>query len=267
MRHPDTRAMFAPSAQTKDSNMTTNTISKPTTASTESKPSSSAATQQNDDSPALGKGAQTDHRHLPAGSEVRGFALYVGLDERKIAAGDPSLGAIVAQIKDLVAQLAPAAESYASVALAPQGAGGRDVDVVRFALGDPSAIGRKREAERADADRAASGITIDLTRKHVLIDSVSAALTYREFELLSFLVLREGRTVSREELIEGLWSGVESDEEAPNERTIDVHIRRLRVKLDPYPEIVRTVRGTGYRFDRHADVTIRVDAGRSPDLV
>ena len=56
------------------------------------------------------------------------------------------------------------------------------------------------------------------------------------------------------------------DGEAPGERTIDVHVRRLRAKLGRYEDIVRTVRGIGYRFDRHADVVIRYGHGTpSPD--
>ena len=84
--------------------------------------------------------AHTSERRVPEGTEVRGFALYVGLTDDKIAEGDPKLGEIVSQIKQLVAQLAPAAGTYAAVALAPEGTGGRDVDVVRLALGDPAAI-------------------------------------------------------------------------------------------------------------------------------
>ncbi|GAB2557015.1 winged helix-turn-helix domain-containing protein [Leucobacter ruminantium] len=204
-------------------------------------------------------------RHVPEGTEVRGFALYVGLADDKIAEGDPKLGAIVSRLKELVAQLAPAAETYAAVALAPEGTGGRDVEVVRLALGDPAAQARQKQAEADSKDRAASGVTLDLSRKRVLLDNVPAALTFREFELLQYLVLREGRTISREELISGLWADAPA-EEVPNERTIDVHVRRLRVKLAQYQDIVRTVRGTGYRFDRHADVTILQTAAPSPDV-
>ena len=204
-------------------------------------------------------------RQVPEGTEVRGFALYVGLADDKISAADPKLGTIVSQIKQLVAQLAPAAETYAAVALAPEGTGGRDVDVVRLALGDPAAHARQKQHQAEDLDRAASGVTLDLSRKRVLLDNVPAALTFREFELLQYLVLREGRTISREELITGLWSDAPA-EEVPNERTIDVHVRRLRVKLAQYQDIVRTVRGTGYRFDRHADVSILQTSAPSPDI-
>ena len=64
--------------------------------------------------------------------------------------------------------------------------------------------------------------------------------------------------------IDSLWSA--SDVDRPNSRTIDVHVRRLRSKLEPFEDIVRTVRGIGYRFDRHADVTIDYGTGRSPDV-
>lgn len=211
--------------------------------------------------------AQHTGRRVPEGTEVRGFALYVGLADDRIAQGDPKLGEIVTQIKNLVAQLAPAAGTYAAVALAPEGTGGRDVDVVRLALGDPAAVARQKQQNTpaAPEDRAASGVTIDLSRKRVLLDNIAAPLTFREFELLQYFVLREGRTVSREELIESLWSDAPEDE-TPNERTIDVHVRRLRVKLAHYQDIVRTVRGTGYRFDRHADVSILHGGAPSPDI-
>ena len=106
---------------------------------------------------------------------------------------------------------------------------------------------------------------LQLTRKRVLIDGESAAFTFKEFELLQYLVLREGRTIERTELVASLWEGA-TDDEAPGERTIDVHVRRLRAKLGVYEDIVRTVRGVGYRFDRHADVSIRYGHGTpSPD--
>ena len=203
-------------------------------------------------------------RSLPEGTEVRGFALYVGLSEDKLNSNDPQISDIVNQIKHLVNRLAPAADTYAAVALAPEGTGGRDVDVVRFALGDPSAKARRQQAAAAEQDRAKSGVILDFSRGRVLLDNTPATLTFREFELLQFLVLREGRTVSRDEIIEGLWADAPA-EEVPSERTIDVHVRRLRVKLAQYQDIVRTVRGIGYRFDRHADVSILHAAGPSPD--
>jgi DNA-binding winged helix-turn-helix (wHTH) protein len=207
--------------------------------------------------------AQPKIRAVPTGTEARGFVLYVGVDEAKALAAGTDLGTIVEALKNLTAQLVPDSQTYAAVALAPQGSGGRDVDVVRLALQDPSALAKHRQHVEEEP-KPRSGIIVDLSRKRVTLDEETAPLTYKEFELLQYLVLREGRTIDRAELISSLWSA--GDEDAPNERTIDVHVRRLRSKLGAYEEIVRTVRGVGYRFDRHADVSIRHSSTPSPDL-
>ncbi|SFS07686.1 Transcriptional regulatory protein, C terminal [Agrococcus baldri] len=195
-------------------------------------------------------------RAVPAGTEARGFVLYVGLGEDAAAADHVELARLVGELRALTSRLAPSAQTHAAVALAPAGAGGRDVDVVRRALGDPAV---QQPAPEAEAD---TGIVIDLTRKRVALGDDIAPLTYREFELLQHIVLREGTTVGRCDIIDALWDADADDR--PNERTIDVHVRRLRAKLGGYAEIIRTVRGAGYRFDRHADVTV-LASGPSPD--
>jgi DNA-binding winged helix-turn-helix (wHTH) protein len=214
--------------------------------------------------PTLPVPAERKLRAVPTGTEARGFALYVGIDELKALEAGTDLGTVVEQLKLLVAGLVPASETYAAVALAPIGAGGRDVDVVRLALQDPAALAKHRHTEEPVAPKPRGGVVIDISRKRVLLDGESAALTYKEFELLQYLVLREGRTIDRSELIASLWSV--GDDEIPNERTIDVHVRRLRSKLGDFEDIVRTVRGVGYRFDRHADVAIRQASTPSPDF-
>jgi DNA-binding winged helix-turn-helix (wHTH) protein len=208
--------------------------------------------------------AQPRLRAVPAGTEARGFVLYVGLDELKAELAGTDLSQLVAQLKGLVAELVPTAETHAAVALAPQGAGGRDVDVVRLALQDPAALARQRQTPVVE-QKPKGGVIIDISRKRLLLDGETAPLTYKEFELLQYLVLREGRTIDRAELIASLWAA--GDDEIPNERTIDVHVRRLRAKLGAYEDIVRTVRGVGYRFDRHADVSIRHASTPSPDFI
>ena len=193
-------------------------------------------------------------RAVPDGTEARGFVLYVGLGEDAAAADRVELARLVDELRALTSRLAPSAQTHAAVALAPAGAGGRDVDVVRRALGDPAV-----QQPVPDTD---PGIVIDLTRKRVAIGDEIAPLTYREFELLQHIVLREGSTVGRCDIVDALWDADADDR--PNERTIDVHVRRLRSKLGAYAEIIRTVRGAGYRFDRHADVTV-LASGPSPD--
>ena len=136
--------------------------------------------------------------------------------------------------------------------------------LVRLALHEPSAIARTKADEPEDEDRAPGGVVVDISRKRVLIDYQAAPLTFKEFELLQFLVVHKGETISREAIIKALWR--EDDLDIPNERTIDVHVRRLRSKLGRFEDIVRTVRGVGYRYDTHADVTVMHAGTPSPDL-
>jgi DNA-binding response OmpR family regulator len=200
-----------------------------------------------------------DSAPAKAPKTARGFALYVGVDEATAAAHGIDLAHLVEALKNLTSQLAPTAETYAAVALAPETAGGRDVDVVRLALQEPAAVAKVRNKE----DKA-GGVVVDISRKRVLIDQEAAPLTFKEFELLQYLVLHKGETVSRAELIGALWRADEDD--IPNDRTIDVHVRRLRSKLGRFEDIIRTVRGTGYRYDVHADVLVLFASAPSPDL-
>lgn len=193
--------------------------------------------------------------------EARGFALYVGVTEAEARAAGVSLHSLVTELKKSVSDRLPEAGTHAAIALAPPGAGGNNLDIVRMALHDPAALAKLRPHP---TERDLS-VVIDISRKRVVIDGNLAPLTFKEFGLLQFLVLREGQTVRRDVIIESLWSADEED--APNSRTIDVHIRRLRSKLGRYEDIVRTVRGAGYRFDRHADVTIHYGEAPSPDMI
>ena len=99
----------------------------------------------------------------------------------------------------------------------------------------------------ADEVISADGLRIDLGRRQVELDGRTVALTYVEFELLRTLASNPGRVYTRQMLLESLWGGSAYREP----RTIDVHVRHLREKLetDPRePEYIFTVRGVGYRF-------------------
>ena len=90
------------------------------------------------------------------------------------------------------------------------------------------------------------GLKIFLPSRRVAVDDVEADLTYTEFELLSTLASNPGRVFSRGALLRQVWG-----DEFRDERTVDVHIRHLREKIerDPRnPEFVHTVRGVGYVF-------------------
>ena len=118
----------------------------------------------------------------------------------------PTWVRIVTALKQLAAELVPGAETYAAVALAPVGAGGRDVDVVRLALQDPAALAKHRQTTAVEPPEPKGGVVVDISRKRVQLDGDTAPLTYKEFELLQYLVLREGRTIDRAEIISSLWT-------------------------------------------------------------
>jgi DNA-binding response OmpR family regulator len=90
-------------------------------------------------------------------------------------------------------------------------------------------------------------LRIDFERRTVAARGGEVELTYVEFEILGALARSAGRVLSREELLEAVWG----DAAYRDPRTVDVHIRHLREKLeaDPSaPEHLFTVRGVGYRF-------------------
>ena len=203
--------------------------------------------------PATPQSTQTQITAVPTETEARGFALYLGIDEATAQANGTSLTEIANALKKTFAELVPSAadQTYAAVALAPKGAGGRSVDVVRTALRDPRAIDKLVATQE---DEAAKGVTVDLDRKRVYANGNNADFTSKEFAILSHLIQNEGTIFSREELGKVIWS--DADGEAPNDRTIDVHIRRLRAKIEGFEDIVRTIRGKGYVFEKHPDVLI-----------
>ncbi len=187
-------------------------------------------------------------------TEIKGFALYVGISEADARDAGVSLQELALALKETISRLVPdkANETYATVAIAPAEAPGRNLDLVRLALQEPRATKQKVQPSQEET-RAAKGIVVDLTRKRLFVDGRNALLTCKEFELLAYLIENTGETVSREQIAS---IADRCGEPTPNARTIDVHVRRLRAKIAGYEDIVRTVRGQGYRFDKHPDVLI-----------
>jgi DNA-binding response OmpR family regulator len=115
---------------------------------------------------------------------------------------------------------------------------------VRAALRRAEMLGAHAPAEEPIA---VSGLRIDFERRTVTVRRAKADLTYVEFEILSALAREPGRVFTREMLLAHVWG----DSAYRDPRTVDVHIRHLREKLErspSSPEFVLTVRGVGYRF-------------------
>jgi DNA-binding response OmpR family regulator len=115
---------------------------------------------------------------------------------------------------------------------------------VRAVLRRSEMIGAKSASE---APIASGDLEIDFERRAVSVRGEPVRLTYVEFEILAALARSPGKVMSRESLLEQVWG----DSAYRDPRTIDVHIRHLREKLESdarQPEYLFTVRGVGYRF-------------------
>ncbi|GHU60379.1 DNA-binding response regulator [Clostridia bacterium] len=89
------------------------------------------------------------------------------------------------------------------------------------------------------------GLSINPDRRSVVADGREISLTYTEFELLHYMMLNAGVVLSRDRFMERIW-GLECSVES---RTVDMHVKALRQKLGPRGELIKTVRGVGYKLE------------------
>lgn len=89
-----------------------------------------------------------------------------------------------------------------------------------------------------------SGVSIDESSYQASVGGRALDLTYKEFELLRYLVANPGRVYTREQLLSEVWGY----DYFGGTRTVDVHVRRLRAKLGDHESVIGTVRNVGYRF-------------------
>lgn len=93
-------------------------------------------------------------------------------------------------------------------------------------------------------DEPPAGLEVDRHAYTARVDGRVLSLSFREFELLAFLTENPGRVFSRRQLVSSVWEGA-----AVGARTVDVHVRRLRMKLGAHADRITTVRNVGYRFE------------------
>ena len=104
---------------------------------------------------------------------------------------------------------------------------------------------RHRVVPRSETIQA-GGIYLDKTSFEARLDGRRFELTTTEFKLLSVMIERRGRTLSRETLLADVWGYQNTSMDT---RTVDTHMRRLREKLGKYSGRLETIRGEGYRFN------------------
>lgn len=103
---------------------------------------------------------------------------------------------------------------------------------------------RYKEPEATGSIIQLKEFTIDKDRYLILKEGMEITLARKEFELLQFLVSRPDKVVTREEIFANVWG----DDVVVGDRTIDVHIRRIREKVAT--ESIKTIKGVGYKFEQ-----------------
>ncbi|QGN46672.1 response regulator [Micromonospora sp. WMMD558] len=113
------------------------------------------------------------------------------------------------------------------------------------------AVLRRQSAEATESGAptlAAGPVRMDIERHVVTVDGGAVQLPLKEFELLELLLRNAGRVLTRGQLIDRVWGA----DYVGDTKTLDVHVKRLRSKIEPEPSAPRyivTVRGLGYKFE------------------
>ncbi|MBB6446527.1 response regulator transcription factor [Bacillus benzoevorans] len=128
--------------------------------------------------------------------------------------------------------------------------GGDDYIVKPFSPGEMvariHAVLRRTSQEQAEDEAYKIGmIEIDQKARKVIIDGGLITLTLKEYELLIYLMAHKNQALSREQLLERIW-GIDY---IGSLRTVDTHIKTMRMKLGPASDYIQTVWGIGYKFE------------------
>lgn len=96
-----------------------------------------------------------------------------------------------------------------------------------------------------DTKAPSAPLHIDRLSREVTVDGAAVQLTYTEFELLEYLMTNKGLALSRDRILDNVWK-YDYDGDA---RTVDTHVKKLRSKLGAAGEMIKTIRGIGYKFE------------------
>lgn len=107
----------------------------------------------------------------------------------------------------------------------------------------------RRTGNQNNTEINMAGISINDASHQVKVDGQEIILTRKEYALLLAFVSNPGKVFSREQLLYSIWK----DDFIIETRTVDVHVASLRSKIDPYSQLIKTVRGVGYKMENSDD--------------
>lgn len=111
---------------------------------------------------------------------------------------------------------------------------------------------RSGKKDLEDSIMEHNGLVLDYNKRTLSYEGKSVSLTYKEFELLHYLMLNKGIVLTRDKILQEIW-GYDYEGET---RTVDMHIKTIRQKLDlaGCPNFISTVRSAGYKLEEQVDV-------------
>ena len=164
-------------------------------------------------------------------------------------------------VADRITGLELGADDYVVKPFSPKELEARIATILRR-VGRGSASAEPREVQSGSGVLRVGDLVVDTNRRQVTRDGERIGLTYTEFSLLELLFREPGRVVPRAEILEQLWGY--PPRRAADLRVVDVYVARLRGKLEPdprNPELILTVRGTGYASQRVGELPGMAAAG------
>ena len=167
--------------------------------------------------------------------DMSGFEVYRILKKQLSTSQIPVIMLTAkAEVVDRIVGLEMGADDYLTKPFSPR----------ELVLRVKSVIRRSNASPQMCEQITVGGITIDRARCEITVDGKPLDLTATEFKLLRLLIERRGRVQSRETLLNSVWGY----DIAPDTRTVDTYIQRLREKLGGSADCIETIRGVGYRL-------------------
>ena len=112
----------------------------------------------------------------------------------------------------------------------------------------PEPMENRDETAHHDCYRM-QGLVVDYTSRKIFVDGQLKDLTHKEYELLVYLIANKNIALTRNQILSAIWGF----DYYGDDRTLDTHIKMLRGCLGPYRDMIKTLRGVGYRFDEKKD--------------